>query len=137
MEIGVFAFIKNEDGKVLLGRDVAREQRWALLGGGLEFGEIVTDAIKREVKEEASIEIGVKQLSGVFSQVKTPGIVLLFDCVFTSGTLIADGKETAEVKYFSWEELEAIQNQVKPAQFSMIRQRLNADHLPIFNNFTN
>ena len=135
MEVGVFAFVQNSEGKVLLGRDVTREQKWTLIGGGLEFQEIVTDAVKREVKEEAGVDVGVKQLSGVFSQIKSPGLVMLFDCSITSGTPVADSKEMAELRYFSWDELESIRNQVKPAQFSMIRQRLSADHLPIFNTF--
>jgi 8-oxo-dGTP diphosphatase len=57
--IGVGAIIHNEDGKILLGiRDVEDNRgKWELFGGLALPGEQLTDAIKREVREEAGIEI--------------------------------------------------------------------------------
>ena len=40
MQVGVFALIKNEEGKILLVKDVTRQQLWTLPGGGPDFQRI-------------------------------------------------------------------------------------------------
>lgn len=59
--IGTGAIIINDEDEILLGLrgPKARDQhyKWELLGGLLQFGETPEEAIKREVKEEAGIEI--------------------------------------------------------------------------------
>lgn len=57
--VGVGAIIFNNQGKALLtkrGR-LSRNQvgKWEFPGGGVEFGETLTQAIVREVKEELGI----------------------------------------------------------------------------------
>jgi 8-oxo-dGTP diphosphatase len=135
MEIGVFAFIKNPEGKILLVKDVTRQQLWTLPGGGPEIAELMPDTLVREVKEETSVDVGVGQLLGVFSQKKAAGVVLLFEAHITDGIPTPDGVEAAECKYFSLEELLEIRNEVKPAQLSMVNQVENTKTFPIFNNF--
>ena len=49
-------------------RNEPYKDRWALPGGFVEYGESVEEAIKREVKEEADIEINLKDLIGVYSE---------------------------------------------------------------------
>jgi ADP-ribose pyrophosphatase YjhB (NUDIX family) len=105
-------------------------------GGGLDFQEIVTDGIKREIKEEIGVVGNVKSLLGVFSQQKTPGIVLLFQCELEAGEFILDKNEVQNYKYFSFLELEEIKDSIKPAQYSIIKQVSNNKQLPIFNNFS-
>ncbi|HEX8591393.1 MAG TPA: NUDIX domain-containing protein, partial [Candidatus Paceibacterota bacterium] len=61
MDIGIFALIKNEEGKILLVKDVSRQKLWTLPGGGAEFKELLPDTLIRELKEEASVEIAVGQ----------------------------------------------------------------------------
>ncbi len=56
--IGVGAIVVR-DGQVLLIRRGSEPGRglWSIPGGRLELGETITDAARREVKEECSIEI--------------------------------------------------------------------------------
>lgn len=59
--VGVGAIILNDKGEVFLAKRglKAKNERgkWEFPGGGVEFGERMADAIKREMKEEYDIEI--------------------------------------------------------------------------------
>lgn len=61
--VGVGAMIFNEKGEVFLskrGQEVRNEKgTWEFPGGGVEFGEKLVDAIKREIKEEYNMEIEI------------------------------------------------------------------------------
>jgi len=137
MDIGVFAFIQDTEGKILLVRDAGREQKWTMPGGGLEFQELIPAAIEREVKEEAGVDIIVGKLIGIFSQKKTPGIAILFDAKISQGTLIPDGIETSAAEFFSYEQILSMGESMKPAQLGMIKQRSEWNGAePIFNYFS-
>ncbi len=61
--VGVGAIIINDEGKVFLAKrgQKAKNERgtWEFPGGGVEFGEKLVDAIKREMREEFGVEIEV------------------------------------------------------------------------------
>ncbi len=67
--IGSYAFITAE-GHVLLSllNRGPNRGKWTLIGGGIEFGETPKEALLREIKEEAGIELAVDPtLFDVFS----------------------------------------------------------------------
>ena len=88
-----------EEGRVLLAhrRDI---DWWNLPGGGMEVGETVDEALRREVAEETGLEVEVEQLVGVYSKPQKREIVLTFRCHITGGTLTAT-EETRECRYFA------------------------------------
>lgn len=63
--VGVGAMIFNDKGEVLLAKRgaAAKNERgcWECPGGGIEFGETMLQAIKREVREELGVEITIDQ----------------------------------------------------------------------------
>ena len=67
--VGVGAMVFNAEGQVFLserGPKAKNEQAcWEFPGGGVEFGERLTDAIKREFLEEYAMEIEIVELLGV------------------------------------------------------------------------
>ena len=71
--VGVGALIFNSEGKVFLARrgPKARNEsgKWDFPGGGVEFGETVQDAVKREIKEEFEMDIEVKELLDVCNHI--------------------------------------------------------------------
>ena len=72
--VGVGAIILNEDNEVLLGLrgPKARDQhyKWELLGGLVEFGETMKEAVAREVFEEAGIEVEPVDIIGDNNQIR-------------------------------------------------------------------
>lgn len=64
----VKALIKNEEGNFLAIKTDApqSEPRWGLPGGKIEYGESPREALKREVREEVSLDIEIGEVIGVF-----------------------------------------------------------------------
>ncbi len=81
------------DGKVVLikrSKDPHKDH-WSLPGGGIEPGERVRDAVKREVLEETGLEVDVGVVAGYRETIVDDEhhIVLAFHCAVTGGELRA------------------------------------------------
>jgi 8-oxo-dGTP diphosphatase len=67
--VGVGAIIVNERGELFLARrgPAAKNERglWEFPGGGVEFGETLRDALRREIMEEYGIKIETGELLDV------------------------------------------------------------------------
>lgn len=114
---GVAAVVVNDASEVLLLKRADKEQ-WALPTGSVERGEPVREAIVREVKEEAGLDIAVKQLTGIYSSPEQqvfsyPSgkevhfITNCFRCTVEGGRLEADEDEALAVDFFDVTELPA------------------------------
>jgi len=101
--IGLFALIFDAQERVLLGhrRDI---DWWNLPGGGMEAGETVDEALRREVREETGLEVEFEQLVGVYSKPQKQEVVLTFRCRITGGTL-QPTEEIRESRYFALDSL--------------------------------
>lgn len=62
--VGVGAMIFNDQGEILLARRAQAAKNecgcWECPGGGVEFGETMLQAVKREVREELDVEIKIE-----------------------------------------------------------------------------
>jgi len=65
--VTVGGLIENDEGKILM--LLSPDRGWEIPGGQVEEGESLTDALKREVKEETGIVIEVGNLKAVYSNV--------------------------------------------------------------------
>jgi len=81
---------------------------WVLPGGHVEYGEKIEEAIKREIKEELGIKVGIKKLFGVYSDPKRDPRYHTASVVF----LLKKGRgaihlnyESREFRYFSLNKL--------------------------------
>lgn len=107
----VGALIVRKDGKILLTSSPKFFGKWVVPGGHVELGETLEAALKREIREELSIEIDVGRLAMVGDFIFDPCfhkkkhfIFHDFVCRHVSGKPKADGRELAEAKWFSAKE---------------------------------
>lgn len=109
MVIGCGVIIENDKGEILLQK--RRDNGcWALLGGSMEIGEKFIEAAKREVYEEAGIEIGELTLFGIYSGedgiITYPngdiccGIGIVFKTTVYGGEIQNDTEEALEHRFF-------------------------------------
>ncbi len=104
--------------------------QWVVPAGLPEPGETVNETIRRELREEASIEAEVIGLVGLTSVVAPPPphvsshIFIIFLCRSTSNVEpVADGAENDAAAYLSLEELAALEEPVE-AQSRRIAERV-------------
>jgi 8-oxo-dGTP diphosphatase len=75
--VGVGGMIFNQDGKVFLAKrgEQATNERflWEFPGGKVNFGERLTDALRREFLEEYGMEIEIIKLLDVFDHILLEG----------------------------------------------------------------
>lgn len=88
--VGVVAVAQTKEGKVVLirRRDTGK---WALPGGTIEWGETLAQCIRRELREEAGVEvIALGELSGIYSRPER-------DFRFHAVTVVVNVKVTSPV----------------------------------------
>lgn len=111
-EVGARAIIENPKGQVLLikkARGIG-ESAWVLPGGKVEFKELATTAIEREIKEELGIVFNAKffTFDDDIDTTKTIHFITLFFVGDVDGEIIINKDEIKEFKYFSKEEIEEL-----------------------------
>lgn len=126
--VGVGALLVDEQGRLFLSQrgPLAKNERglWEFPGGGVEFGETLAAALKREMYEEYGIEIAVGELLDVVDHILPEEgqhwVSPTFLCRLLSGQphILEPGKCSA-IGWFSLDEI--------PAQLSRIT-RSNLEH---------
>lgn len=126
--VAVSALISHPDGRILLVRSPRRG--WEFPGGQVELGETLTEALTREVREEAGVEIEVGRLVGVYSNVSSPEKVMFgFEAAYRAGDL-ATSMESLEVAWFS--RADAIKAVTYPSYVDRLADLLEAAERPKF-----
>ncbi|HWQ48136.1 MAG TPA: NUDIX domain-containing protein [Methanosarcina sp.] len=106
--ISVYAVLRNEKGEFLLLRRSENSHsnpgKWDLPGGKLVRGEILEEAVVREVREETGISIVSGEIAGyaTFELPEKKVIAVIYD----GGYLIADVKLSHEHLEYVWSSLE-------------------------------
>lgn len=110
MVTGCGVIIENDKGEILLQK--RRDNGcWAIPGGSMEIGEKFTEVAKRELLEEAGIEIGELELFGIYSG--KDGIIIypnedvcsvtgiILKTTVYKGTIRNDTDEALEHRFFA------------------------------------
>jgi 8-oxo-dGTP diphosphatase len=96
-----------KDNKILLTlrRDEPDRYKWAIPGGKLELNETIEEGLKREIKEELSLDVEVNDLAGI-SEIITENfhyIILDYICTPINGEL-KPGSDALKARYFDMKE---------------------------------
>lgn len=109
------------DGEVLMVREVF-DGLWSLPGGWIDVGDLPSQSIEREVREESGFEARARKLLGVYDRRKWghPSFphhvyILVFECELTGGAA-RTSVETSEVKFFGKDRLPPLSNPRSPPE---------------------
>lgn len=95
------ALVTNQEGKILLVKSPWRG--WEYPGGLIEPGESFQDALRREVREEAGVEIEITGFIGICKNIEKDIVNIDFTAQYVSGELTTS-EESTEVIWASPEE---------------------------------
>ena len=99
----------EKGGKILLARHVQRiPDLWTCLAGYVELGESLEDCVRREVKEEAGIEVGDVRYAGSQHWPYPNQLMVGFTAQWRAGELELQPEELSEARWFDPRELPKI-----------------------------
>lgn len=106
---GVGAVLRDGEGRVLMVRHSYGGRGWALPGGGRSRREDPADALRREMREELSLEIEALELIATLEETLSgaPHTSSLFTGI-VMGEPMPDGREVIAAEFFARYELPAM-----------------------------
>ena len=109
--LGCAGLIRHGD-QVLLGKRNKEPNRglWVLPGGGVEFCESFANTLKRELLEEAGIQIDVQGVFNVFELINPPNehrVIVYLNGSYRSGEPIASS-DLSEIRFLHTDELKGM-----------------------------
>ena len=99
--VSVAGLVTNEEGKILLVNSPWRG--WEYPGGLIEPGETFAEALRREIREEAGVEVEILSFVGICKNVEKNIVNMDFTCRYVSGELTTS-EESTEVIWATPEE---------------------------------
>jgi 8-oxo-dGTP diphosphatase len=133
----VAVIIFNDAGEILLQRRKDVNQ-WCILSGHVEFGETITDAALREIREETGAGADIVRFIGLYSSPASQTyyykertvqyVTAYFEARFT-GSVDLDfvNNETGELKFFAPQQIPGELAQINP---DWLHDALDPQHAP-------
>ncbi|HEX7859108.1 MAG TPA: NUDIX domain-containing protein [Verrucomicrobiae bacterium] len=111
--LGCAGVIRRGEG-VLLGKRGKEPNRglWVLPGGGVEFGESFENTLRREIREEAGIEIDIESVFDVYQLINPPyehRVIVYLLANHRAGEPVPSS-DLSEVQFFDREQLRELEN---------------------------
>ena len=91
-KVSVAGLVTNDEGKILLVNSPWRG--WEYPGGLIEPGETFQEALHREIREEAGVEVEITGFVGICKNVEKDIVNIDFTCRYVSGELTTSDEST-------------------------------------------
>lgn len=128
--MSVSGYITNQDGDVLLVRNLHRSDTLEMPGGQVEEGETLEEAIHREVFEETGIKVKIQGVTGIYQNVTIGVTCVVFRGEYQSGEVRTAEGETSEV-FFAKITKENIAHLITREQFrNRTLDAMDANYIP-------
>lgn len=129
--------IIKKDNKYLLVQEIQEicKGKWNIPAGVVDDNENVCEAAKREMFEETGCKVKITGIIEIINKVlEGRDIVLfIFDTELIDENIIVDGKEISSVKWFTYEEILNMKNELRADGYfiSAIENKINNKVYPI------
>ena len=128
----VGCLVRNASNDVLLIRH--HKRGWEIPQGRVEEGENLIDAVCREVREEAGVEIDPGPLGAVWSLISSsPAIIFTFLGHYAGGELVTSG-DSEEAGWFS--EKDAVEKVTGSVMRARLAALLNFNGLAVYRSYS-
>lgn len=127
----------EKDGKFLLVQENKKicKGKWNIPAGGLDEKESLIDGAKREIFEETGCKVEITGVLEIINEVfEGVNVVLfIFDTKIVSEKIKVDGKEIENVKWFTYEEILNMKEDLRADGYflSTIRNKMNNKVQPL------
>jgi 8-oxo-dGTP diphosphatase len=125
--LGCAGIVRRGD-DVLLGQRNKEPDRglWVLPGGGVDFGETLVQTLKRELVEEAGIEVEVDDIFEISELISPPDehrVIVYMNARYRAGEPLASS-DLSDVRFFRVEELKQMSatKMISPVVESVLRK---------------
>lgn len=129
MVTAAMCIIYDKDKRILLEKRTDNGM-WCVPGGALELGETLEEALKREVKEETSLDIFNPKLfdvkAGVHMVYPNKDEVYYTDVVYEINEYAGELKPDAESKELVWTPIDKLPDNIMPTQIEYIEKFINS-----------
>ena len=127
--VGVGAVIVKDDKALIIKRaNDPYKGQWSIPGGRVELGESLTDAVRREMREETGLEVSVGPVIEVFERIQRGDgriryhfVIIDYLCTCDGGTLCA-GDDADDAVWVTSSELDAYN--IRASAVAVIRMGL-------------